>query len=381
MEIDQIINLILILACLEISNYSLARYAWWSLTAKYSMHQIKLISNGSNFNYMIIKIFKYLSNLINYIIKYCSYCFAFKRFIINIKYIKYISCFLSSAREIISQSKLYKIYILYNKSIKLLSIINIIILLYYSNFQLYFEFDYITFIAIISTIYNILPFNKEIGNLFLKLKKIFYIFNEDFDSDSQISNHLVAPLENIEDKKESVIDDSSKKVSLEISSDIPSNNPDSSSYNKGKIICITIIGIGICAYIYWDIYTQGIIYSTVYSIYNNFISSNDDGNDTASSSDYSSDSSSSSEVSNAPSYSSSTTLVSFTDLVQSNTIVENNIRFMFWDYNVEIPAGSRIILSEQNNLIYSTPDNRFINFSRAIFPDGGIFTTRHEVNI
>lgn len=229
--------------------------------------------------------------------------------------------------------------------------------------------DYLTLLVFITNIYNIISnfVNNEITN---QIKKMFYIFTDNF-----------------EDKKESVIDDSFKKIYLEISSDIPSNNPESSnspsasSYNKGKIICITIIGIGICAYIYWDIYTQGIIYSTVYSIYNNFISSNDDGDDTASSSDYSSDSSSSSEVSNAPSYSSSTTLVSFTDLVQSNTIVENNIRFMFWDYNVEIPAGSRIILSEQNNLIYSTPDNRLINFSRAIFPDGGIFITRHEVNI
>ena len=239
---------------------------------------------------------------------------------------------------------LYKIYILYNKSIKLLSIINIIVLLYYTtaNFQSsQINLDYLTLSVFITNIYNIISnfVNYEITN---QIKKMFYIFTDNF-----------------EDKKESVIDDSFKKISSEISSDIPSNNPESSnspsafSYNKGKIICITIIGIGICAYIYWDIYTQGIIYSTVYSIYNNFISSNDDGNDTASSSD-----SASSEVSNAQSYSSSTTLVSFTDLIQSNTIVENNIRFMFWDYNVEIPAGSRIILSEQNNLIYSTPDNK-----------------------
>jgi len=250
--------------------------------------------------------------------------------------IKNFTLFIKNIRDIIINSRIYKIYKIYKNSIKLLSIINILVLLYYTYFQL--KFDYLAFMAIITSILDKLTYfiGKEFINQF---KKMFYIFTDSLDSanDSQISNHKVeASLQqdNYEDKIESVKDE---------------------SYNKVKFICITIIGLSVCAYISWDLYTHGVIYTTICSIYNSITSSNskDDGDDVSSNLDDS--------ASNASSYDSTSTLVAHTDVIEQGTIVENLVTVNFWGTHIEIPAGSKFILSAGNNLIYKTPDNNVFN--------------------
>jgi hypothetical protein len=191
--------------------------------------------------------------------------------------------------------------------------------------------------AIITSILDNLTYfiGKEFIN---QLKKTFYIFADSFTvaspqvNDSHISNNKVdsSQPDNFEYKKESVKDE---------------------SYNKVKIICITIIGLSVCAYISWDLYTHGVIYTTICSIYNNLTSSNskDDGDDVSSNFDDS--------ASNASSEDSTTTLVAPTDVLEQGIIVENTVNMNFWGTHIEIPVGSKIILSVGNSLIYKTPDN------------------------
>jgi hypothetical protein len=196
---------------------------------------------------------------------------------------------------------------------------------------------------IITSILDNLTFfiGKEFIN---QLKKTFYNFADSFaatlDNESQISNNKVdsSQLENFEDKKESVKDE---------------------SYNKVKIICITIIALSACAYISWDLYTHGVIYTTICSIYNNLTSSNskDDGDDISSNFDDS--------ASNASSEESNATLVAGTDSLGQGFIVENIVNVNFWGTQIQIPVGSKILLSAGNNLIYKTPDNCVHSYTRT----------------
>lgn len=241
---------------------------------------------------------------------------------------KNFSIFIYNLRKLIirQDSILYKIYKLYKNSIKLVSFINIFVLLYYTCFQL--NFDYLAFMAIITSILDNLTYfiGKEFIN---QLKKTFYIFADSFtvaspqDNDSHISNNKVdsSQLDKFEVKKESVKDE---------------------SYNKVKIICITIIGLSVCAYISWDLYTHGVIYTTICSIYNNITSSNskDDGDDVSSNFDDS--------TSNASSEDSTTTLVAPTDALERGFIVDNTVNVSFWGTHVEIPVGS----FARNSIIY-----------------------------
>jgi hypothetical protein len=89
--------------------------------------------------------------------------------------IKIYSKFINNTRNIITSfttSRIYKIYKLYKNSIKLLSIINIFVLLYYTTFQI--NFDYLAFICIITSILDKLTFSplaigKEFTNYFKKM--------------------------------------------------------------------------------------------------------------------------------------------------------------------------------------------------------------------
>jgi len=255
--------------------------------------------------------------------------------------IKNFSRFINNTRDIIIHSRIYKIYTIYKNSIKILSIINILLLLYYNFIQL--NFDYLAIIAIITSILDKLTYfiGKEFINQF---KKMFFIFTDSMDShnDFQISNHKVedshASLQqdNYEDKIEPVKDE---------------------SYNKVKFICITIIGLSICAYISWDLYTHGVIYTTIYSIYNSITSSNpkDDGDDISPNFDDS--------TSIASSNDSTSTLVAHTNVLEQGIIVENLVNVNFWGAHIEIPAGSKIIVAMANTLMYRTPDNYVFSYT------------------
>src|SRR6267154_1312406 len=130
---------------------------------------------------------------------------------------------------------------------------------------------------------------------------------------------------------------------------------------KIKFICITIIDLSVCAYISWDLYTHGVIYTTISSIYKkkSIISSNPnlDGDD-VSSNFYDS-------ASSVSSNDSTSTLVAHTDLLEQGIIVENLVIVNFWGTHIEIPAGSKIILSVGNNLIYKAPDNNVFSYIRT----------------
>lgn len=246
-------------------------------------------------------------------------------------------------RDIIIHSRIYKIYKIYKNSIKLLSILNIFVLLYYTYFQV--NFDYLAFICIINNVIFKLTDSLDIGKGFINVfKKMFFIFTDSLDSanDYQISNHKVEDSlqDNSEDKIESVKDE---------------------SYNKVKFICITIIGLGVCAYISWDLYTHGVIYTTISSIYNSITYSNnkDDsfGDDTSSNFDDS--------ASIASSNDSTSTLVAHTEVLEQGITVENLVTVNFWGTHIEIPAGSKIIFSAGNNLIYKAPDNNVFSYVRT----------------
>jgi hypothetical protein len=264
--------------------------------------------------------------------------------------IKIYSKFINNTRDIITSftsSRIYKIYKLYKNSIKLLSIINIFVLLYYTIFQI--NFDYLAFICIITSILDKLTFSplaigKEFTNYF---KKMFFTDNlvAPQANDYQISNHKVeASLQSPVAKGESNYEDKIESVKDQ-------------SYNKVKFICITIIGLGVCAYISWDLYTHGVIYTTISSIYNSITYSKDDGDDVSSNFDDSD--------SNASSIDSTSTLVAHTDVLEQGITVENLVNVNFWGTHIEIPAGSKIILSVGNNLIYKTPDNNVFNYIRT----------------
>jgi hypothetical protein len=46
-----------------------------------------------------------------------------------------------------------------------------------------------------------------------------------------------------------------------------------------------------------------------------------------------------------------------TNVLGQGFIVENIVNVNFWGTQIQIPVGSKILLSVGNNLIYKTPDN------------------------
>jgi len=269
--------------------------------------------------------------------------------------IKKLSIFIKNIRDIIIKSRLFKIYKIYKNSIKLFSILNILVLLYYTYFQ--FNFDYLAFLAIITSILDKL--SNFIGTEFInQFKKIFFNFtdNLDYANEIQLPNHKVdannalLQQDNYEEKcysyGESVKDE---------------------SYNKIKFICISVIGLSICAYISWDLYTHGVIYTTICSLYNTLTNSNGDSSpdDVSSNFDDSDSIASSNDSTSTSSNDTSATLVAHTDVLQRGIIVENLVSVNFWGAHIDIPAGSKILLSMGNDLIYKTPSNNVISYTRT----------------
>jgi hypothetical protein len=117
----------------------------------------------------IVKHLKFLSKYINYSIKYLSRSNRFSTFKKRIKFIKGIIIYLKS-------TKLYKIYKIYNTSIKIIAFLNLLLVLSFTKFQIKIEIDYIAYIAFITSIFNKIINKLGIdGSLF---KEIFnYIHN------------------------------------------------------------------------------------------------------------------------------------------------------------------------------------------------------------
>src|SRR6267154_619979 len=133
--------------------------------------------------------------------------------------IKNLNKFINNTRDIVINSKIYKIYKLYKNSIKLFSIINI--LLYYNYFQL--NLDYLALMAIIYSILEKLTYfiGKEFINYF---KKMFFIFTDNLDSanEKQVSNYK-------EEASSLQLNNSEDKIYLYY-------------YNRFKCLCLYFLG-------------------------------------------------------------------------------------------------------------------------------------------
>ncbi|SRR6266496_707555 len=107
----------------------------------------------------LIKNLKFLSKYTNIAIKYLN---NNKRFSLIKRNIKFI-------RSIIIETRLYKFYKLYKRTIKIITIFHLLIILYYTRFKI--EFDYIAFITLITTILGKLIYHY-FDNELIKFKEI-----------------------------------------------------------------------------------------------------------------------------------------------------------------------------------------------------------------
>jgi hypothetical protein len=102
---------------------------------------------------IIINRLKILKKNINYIIKYLSSKNRFSTIKKRLKFIKDIIIYLKS-------TKIYKLYKIYNTSIKFIAFLNLLLVLSFTKFQIKIEIDYIALIAFISS------FCKKLTNYF-----------------------------------------------------------------------------------------------------------------------------------------------------------------------------------------------------------------------
>jgi len=384
----------------------------------------------------LIKQLKYLSKYINISIKYLS---GSNRF-------NYINKKLNLIKGIIIQSRFYKIYKLYRKTIKLLTLLNLILVISFSNVQFNIELDYIALLAFISSILTKLTFNFDFYNTYLNLKDIvvnltkkFYnniiikIYNSIYsipldpkkfpDSQNSLeegvlphssccesvgcfagegrsnSNYSIEPSK----IKETILSDCdiNSHPLIKTEASIPSNSPkdldsiykqfSDNSKNEGLLnnnrntIILLLITLGIASYIYWDIKTQSILYSTAVLYYDNIISffhldgaappSEGGGNDTSSSSS-SNSSISSNESSRTTTPSNPKTSILDTTAPILNKEIDVNTLMS----KTEIPLDSRILESDGNSLTFKTPDNKLFILERSTSPQGSVNHFKYELD-
>jgi len=366
----------------------------------------------------LIKCLKNFNKNINYIIKFLN-IIRNKRFSTIKKRIRYIKGIVNYLKS----TKIYKIYKIYNISIKFIALVNLLLVLSFTKFQIKLEVDYIALFAFIYSILSKITTKLESLSIILKIKEkvmstksslreiINKIYTKFFNNTNSLSKEDSAgrlgteggttpvsegpkeaplaggcPMEgNGEADIKPSISDNKTAVSIK-DQEISLDNSKGAGHNKTYIIALILISIG--SYLYWDIYTQNIIYSGTTLLYDKLISFFlDTDDDSLSSSSVSSASSSSLDSNRTITQSDFNTHLRSEPALSggggSSTASITNVRT---DETVpifppiSIPDGSRILNTDPDQLIIVTPDNRLIITDRSSSPLGSFTSTRFELD-
>ena len=151
--------------------------------------------------------------------------------------------------------------------------------------------------------------------------------------------------------------------------------------NQTNIIILFIITIGIASYIYWDIHTQNIIYSTAILFYDNITSFfHFDGSDNISSSSSSNSSSSISSNNTSRTVTPSNYHNSVLDTSTPTPIPQIEIDINTLISKTEIPEDSIILENNNNHLTFKTPDNKLFLLERSTSPSGSVTHFKYELD-